>query len=95
MFSQQAQGKLYRVELAPQAQRDLRGLPREAQARLVTPIQALAENPRPPGVRKLRGEERTWRIRVGPFRVVYDVYDGRALVVILKVARRSETTYRR
>jgi mRNA interferase RelE/StbE len=91
----QAQGKLYRVELAPAAQRDLRPLPPEVQARLATPIQALAEDPRPAGVRKLRGEERTWRIRVGPYRVVYDIHDDRALVVILKVARRSETTYRR
>ncbi len=85
----------YRVELAPAAQRDLRGLPREIQARLAAPILALAEDPRPAGARKLRGEERTWRIRVGPYRVVYDIHADRALVVILKVARRSETTYRR
>ena len=85
----------YRVELAPAPQRDVRRLPREVQARLATPIQALAENPRPAEVRKLRGEERTWRIRVGPYRVDYDIHDARALVVILKVARRTETTYRR
>lgn len=84
----------YRVELAPSAQRDLRRLPREVQIRLATPIQALADNPRPAGVRKLRGEERTWRIRVGPYRVVYDINDDREAVVILKVARRTETTYR-
>lgn len=82
------------MELAPAAQRELRRLPREVQARLAAPIQGLAENPRPTGVRKIRGEERTWRIRVGPFRVVYDVYDDQALVVILKVDRRRETTYR-
>ncbi len=85
----------YRVELSPTAQRDLRRLPQEVRARLATPIQALAENPRPLGVRKLRGEERTWRIRVGPYRVVYDLYDDPALVVVLKVARRTETTYAR
>jgi mRNA interferase RelE/StbE len=84
----------YRVELAPAAQRDLRRLPREFQERLAAPIQALADNPRPPGVRKIRGEERAWRIRVGPFRVVYDIHDDRSLVVVLKVARRRETTYR-
>ena len=85
----------YRVDLAPAAQRDLRRLPREVQARLATPIQALAENPRPAGVRKLRGEEWAWRIRVGPYRVIYDIHDDRALAVILKIARRSETTSRR
>ena len=85
----------YRVELAPAAQRDLRRLPREVLTRLAALVQGLAENPRPAGVRKLRGEDRTWRIRVGPYRVVYDIQDDRALVVILKVVRRSETTYRR
>jgi len=85
----------YRVELTPAAQRDLRRLPQEVQARLVAPILALAENPRRVGARKLRGETRTWRIRVGPYRVVYDIHDNRALVLVLKVARRSETTYKR
>jgi mRNA interferase RelE/StbE len=58
------------------------------------PVQALAKDPRPEGVRKIRGEERTWRMRVGPYRVVYDIHDEQALVVILKVARRNEATYR-
>ncbi|MBI4312814.1 MAG: type II toxin-antitoxin system RelE/ParE family toxin [Chloroflexi bacterium] len=84
----------YRVEIGRVAQRDLRRLPSEVQDRLAAPILALAENPRPPGTSKLRGEERTWRIRVGPYRVVYDIYDERSLVVILKVARRNEATYK-
>lgn len=85
----------YRVELAPAAQRDLRRLPREVLARLGGPIRALGEDPRPPGCRKLQGERQTWRIRVGPFRVIYDVYDDRSLVLVLKVDRRRETTYSR
>ena len=84
----------YRVELAPAAQRELRRLPPEVQARLAVPIRDLGEDPRPIGVRKLRGEDRAWRIRVGPYRVVYDVYDDRELVVVLKVGRRRESTYR-
>ncbi|MDA0988381.1 MAG: type II toxin-antitoxin system RelE/ParE family toxin [Chloroflexi bacterium] len=95
MSTRQAQGRPYRVELSSAAQRDLRRLPQEVQGRLETPILALAENPRPSGVLKLRGEVRTWRIRVGPYRVVYDIHDDQALVVVLTVARRSETTYRR
>jgi len=57
-------------------------------------IRSLAENPRPQGVRKIRGAEKAYRIRVGNYRVVYDVYDSDNLVLILQVARRSETTYR-
>ena len=69
-------------------------MPREVRVRLAAPIQALGENPRPTNVRKLRGQDRTWRVRVGPYRVVYDIYDEEALVVVLKVDRRRETTYR-
>ena len=85
----------YRVDLAPAAQRDLRRLPREIQGRLAAPIQSLAAIPRPAGVRKIRGSEQTWRIRVGPYRVVYDILDDQSLVVVLRVARRNESTYRR
>ncbi|MBI4218769.1 MAG: type II toxin-antitoxin system RelE/ParE family toxin [Chloroflexi bacterium] len=84
----------YRVELSPAAQRHLRRLSRDLQMRIASPIESLAENPRPNGARKLRGEQRTWRIRIGPYRVIYDIHDDPALVVILKVARRSESTYR-
>ena len=85
---------LYTVELAPAAQRDLRRLPPQIKHRLASPIQALSQSPRPPGVRKVQGQERTWRIRVGSFRVIYDLYDDQQLVVILKVDRRGESTYR-
>ena len=85
---------LYTVELAPAAQRDLRRLPPQIRLRLAAPIQALSQSPRPPGVRKVQGQERTWRIRVGSFRVIYDLYDDQQLVVILKVDRRGESTYR-
>lgn len=84
----------YRVELAPAAQRDLRRLPTQVQSRLAAPIQSLAQSPRPPGVRKVQGQETTWRIRVGPYRVVYDIYNDQELVVVFKVDRRSESTYR-
>ena len=62
--------------------------------RLRNAVRSLAENPRPQGVRKIKGTEKAYRIRVGNYRVVYYVYDGDNLVLILQVARRSETTYR-
>ena len=83
-----------RVELAPAAQRQLRRLPPGDAARLRGPILALAIDPRPTGVTKLVGTD-FWRLRVGDLRVVYQVEDDDRLVVILRVARRSESTYRR
>lgn len=82
----------YRVELAPAAQRQLRRLPPGDPARLRAPILALAIEPRPSGAAKLAGSE-VWRLRVGELRIIYAIEVD--LVIVLKVARRSESTYRR
>jgi mRNA interferase RelE/StbE len=55
---------------------------------------ALAIDPRPPGVVKLTGTD-FWRLRVGDLRIIYVIDETEGLVVVLKVARRSESTYRR
>jgi len=44
--------------------------------------------------RKIEGSVTAYRVRVGNYRIVYDVYDDKKLVVILQVVRRSETTYK-
>lgn len=84
----------YRVNLAPAAQRQLRRLPPGEAAALRGPILALGMDPRPPGAMKLAGAD-AWRIRVGQLRIVYVVEDEPRVVIVLKVARRSESTYRR
>ena len=83
-----------RVEIAPSAARDLRRLPVGVRQRLAVAILSLGDQPRPPGVRKIRGAERAFRIRVARYRVIYDVYDHEQLVVILAVGPRNEGTYR-
>ena len=84
----------YRVELAPAAVRQLRRLPPGIAARLRAPILALGLEPRPPGVARLADSE-LWRLRIGELRVVYAIDDASRLVVVLRVARRDEATYRR
>lgn len=84
----------YRVELAPAAERQLRRLPPGDAARLQAPILALATEPRPAGATNLVGTE-FLRLRVGDLRVIYVVDDDARLVVVLRVARRAESTYRR
>ena len=81
-----------RVVLALAAQRQLRRLPPGEAARLRGPILSLGLDPRPPGAAKLAGTE-FWRLRVGDLRVIYAVDDS--TIVVLRVARRSESTYRR
>ena len=85
----------YRGEFTPGARRNLLRLPPQDLARLEPSIEALGDDPRPHGVRKIRGQAHTWRIWVGPFRVIFDIDDELALVVVLRVVRRTETTYRR
>ena len=84
----------WRVELAPAAQRQLRRLPPGDAARTRGPVLALGIDPRPPGATKLVDSD-AWRLRVGDLRIIYLIDDEARLIVILKVARRSESTYRR
>lgn len=84
----------YRVDLSPAAQRQLRRLPPGDAARLRGPILTLGIEPRPPGASKLV-ESDVWRLGVGDLRVIYLIHEADNLVVVLRVARRSESTYRR
>ena len=89
---------MYRIEVAPAAERDIEKLrvriKRKDFERIRDAITNLTQEPRPQGVRKIKGAEKAYRIRVGRYRVVYEVYDNDNLVLILLVTRRSETTYR-
>jgi mRNA interferase RelE/StbE len=80
----------YRLEVSPRASRDLKKLPTRVQERLRDHIDSLAQAPRPRGVVKLEGEMNAYRIRVGPYRVLYEIHDQVLVVVVLKVADRKE-----
>lgn len=79
----------YRVEIARRAIKALAGLPRQEQQRVRAAIDLLADNPRPPGCTKLIGEDDTYRVRVGVYRILYDVLDDRLLVHVVRVSRRA------
>ncbi|HZM73971.1 MAG TPA: type II toxin-antitoxin system RelE/ParE family toxin [Candidatus Polarisedimenticolia bacterium] len=84
----------HRVELAPAAQRQLRKLPPGDAARLRGPILSLGIEPRTPGASKVASSA-YWRLRVGDLRIVYAIDSRTRLVVVLRIARRAESTYRR
>ena len=84
----------YHVELAPAVQKQLRRLPPGDAARLRAAILSLGLDPRPPGSAKLTGTD-YMRVRLDELRVIYLVDDGERLVVVVKGARRAESTYRR
>jgi mRNA interferase RelE/StbE len=80
----------YRVSFAPAALRQFRKLPAAVQRRLSPHIDALADNPRPPGVVKLSGTSDIYRVRVGDHRIVYEIQDVVLIVLILKIGNRRE-----
>jgi mRNA interferase RelE/StbE len=80
----------YRIEFRGSAERELRNLDRQMVGRIMVAIEALADQPRPPGTRKLAGAEHTFRVRVGDYRVVYTVDDGQAVVLIERVRHRKD-----
>lgn len=82
----------YAVDFLPSAVRELEKLPRDARGRVVDVIAALADEPRPDGARLLSGtgRERIWRIPVGQYRVLYQVFDTRVTVLIVRIADRRE-----
>jgi len=53
-------------------------------------VSALSKNPRPFGCRKLSGSENDWRIRVGDYRVIYEIADANRIVRINRVRHRKE-----
>ena len=81
---------MYRVLLERSAERDLRRLPPTIHDRVIAALQALAGNPRPPGCRKLTGSENDWRIRVGDYRVVYEIANAVREVRVHRVRHRRE-----
>ena len=62
--------------------------------RIEPKIDALAENPRPHGARKIEGQETAFRLRVGDYRIVYEVHD-RALIVMVMIVGHRREVYRR
>lgn len=84
----------YRIEFASNADKQFRALGKSTQLRLARRINLLANEPRPQGIKKLTGEEDLYRIRVGDYRIVYQIQDKKLLVLIVRVGHRSEV-YRR
>jgi mRNA interferase RelE/StbE len=81
---------MHRVLLERAAERDLSRLSFEIHVRVIAAIQALASNPRPSGCRKLAGSKHDWRIRVGDYRVVYEIADQIRVVRVNRVRDRRE-----
>jgi mRNA interferase RelE/StbE len=81
---------MYQLKIKRSAEQDLRRLPRPLFRRINQRILALREEPRPPGVRKLKGNIEGWRVRVGDYRIVFQIDDTAQTVTIIRVRHRRE-----
>ena len=85
----------YSIELTPRAEKDLAALPTKIQRQVGARIDALADDPRPDGVKKLKVKGNEYRIRSGDFRILYQIFDAKILVVVIRIADRKDAYWDR
>ena len=84
----------YRIEFTPKAQRDFKALDGSIRGRIARRIDSLAENPFPTGIKRIAGEDELYRLRVGDYRVLYQVR-GKVLFVLIVGMGHRRDVYRR
>ena len=80
----------YSVEISRSAEKALFKLPKKIIPKVIGAIKGLEFDPYPAGCRKLSGESRTYRIRVSHYRIIYEVFEKRILIKVLKIGNRKD-----
>jgi len=80
----------YSIQFKPAAVRQLEDLPRPIRNRIAVKIEALRDDPFPAGCKKLAALTDTWRVRIGDYRVIYQVQRGISVMLVLTVGHRRE-----
>lgn len=78
----------YAIDILRVAQKQLARIDRRTQSSIIDAIHGLAMNPRPSGCIKLSGRP-AWRIRVGVYRVIYEIHDARLVVIVIAIGHRK------
>ncbi len=79
----------YRVIVRKSVSKDMKGIPRSDVRRILASIESLADEPRPPGSKKLSGQER-YRVRQGNYRILYEIEDDKLIICVVKVRHRRD-----
>ncbi|MDF5820710.1 type II toxin-antitoxin system RelE/ParE family toxin [Corynebacterium felinum] len=80
----------YEISYVPSAAKAIRKLDKQTAIKVVNAISELANNPRPNGCIQLRGGNGEYRIRVGSYRIIYDIHDQELIILVLRVGHRRE-----
>lgn len=81
---------IYQIDWKASALRELKRLDRQIVPRIVAAIEALSSDPFPHGIKKLYGGEATYRIRIGDYRVIYEVFSNRLVIEITRIRHRKD-----
>ena len=79
----------YRLLVRKSVSKDLKSIPKKDVRRILSAIQSLGDDPRPPGTKKLSGQER-YRLRQGSYRILYEIEDDRLIVCVVRVGDRRD-----
>ena len=79
----------YKVLVKTSAAKELDALPKKDRKLVAKRIESLGDNPRPPGCQKLSGEDK-YRVRQGPYRILYLIEDDEIIVVVVKIGHRRD-----
>ncbi|MFZ4727370.1 MAG: type II toxin-antitoxin system RelE family toxin [Pseudanabaena sp.] len=80
----------YQIVIPKPAQKQLDNISKIERDRLLTALRSLSNDPRPNGVKKLKGYENTYRVRVGDYRIIYEIKDRELIVLLLSVSHRKD-----
>ena len=84
----------FRIELTKSAAKALKAIPKTDQKRIAKKIESLAKDPSEPAKTKMKGDNPFHRVRVGDYRIIYEIQNEILLIIILKIGHRKEV-YRR
>jgi mRNA interferase RelE/StbE len=82
--------KAYTVIIIRPAQKEIKALDQTFRARILQALHSLTNDPRPSGCRKLVGAQNRWRVRVGDYRIIYEINDASSSLNIIAVRHRSK-----
>ena len=87
---------MYSIEISPAAEKDLKKLKKKLSYLddIISIIDDLSSDPRPIGARKIKGFLRTFRRRYRSHRIIYDIYEKDNRIIVLRILKRSESTYK-
>ena len=84
----------YRIEWKPSALRELKRIDHHMIGRIIKDVESLSTNPFPPGIKKLYGSDHTYRLRIGDYRVIYEVITSHVIIEVIRIRHRKDV-YRR